>query len=328
MNTINTVTVILPIRNEAAFIRTSLGCVLRQDYPHHLLQVLVADGMSTDNTRDIVTDTASTCPDVAVTVLDNPKKIVPTAFNIALAQATGDMVMLVSGHCELAPNYVKQCVHAMQATGADNVGGRMNSVGSTPIARAIALATSSPFGVGNARYRFDTTPGWVDTVYLGAYRRATLDRIGGYDEELVRNQDDELNFRLIQAGGKIWFDPSIKSTYHSRASLAKLGSQYFQYGQYKVLVMKKRGGVASWRHLVPVLFVVALTLSVELGLIVRSPLIMVSVGLPYLVANMLASIWTSRKQVKLFPYLPIAFALLHFAYGLGWLSGFWKWRGR
>ena len=105
-------------------------------------------------------------------------------------------------------------------------------------------------------------------------------------------------------------------------------SQYFQYGQYKVLVMKKRGGVASWRHLVPVLFVVALTLSVLLGLALRSPLILLGVALPYLAANMLASIWTARKQLALLPYLPIAFAVLHFAYGLGWLSGFWKWRGR
>ena len=328
MPNLQTVTVVLPIRNEADFIARSLGAVLNQDYPAHLLQILVSDGMSTDNTRALIAEMAQQHPDIALAVLDNPKRIVPTAFNIALQHATGDIVMLVSGHCEIASDYVSQVVKAMQASHADNVGGRMNSVGTTPVSRAIALATSSPFGVGNARYRYATKPGWVDTVYLGAYRRDILSRIGGYDEELVRNQDDELNFRLTQAGGKIWFDPAIKSTYYNRASLSKLWTQYFQYGLYKVLVMKKRGGVASWRHLAPVTFIVLLALSLVLGLAVRLPLLMGVLAVPYLAGNLLASLWTARRDWPTVPYLPPAFAALHFGYGLGWLAGFWKWRGR
>lgn len=326
MHMLKNVSIVFPIRNEAEFIAQSLEAVCRQTYPHHLMQVLVMDGMSTDNTREIVQETAAKYPDVNVQIIDNPGKAVPTAFNISLKHATGDMIMLVSGHCIVAPDYVARCVKAMQDTGADNVGGRLHAVGTTPIARAIALATTSPFGVGNAQFRYATQPGWVDTVYLGAYSRDVLERVGGYDEELIRNQDDELNFRIVQSGGKIWFDPEIKSTYYSRASFGKLWKQYFQYGMYKVLVMKKRGGVASWRHLIPVTFVVTLLLTEFLGYELHLPTLMLAVPVPYLLANLAASIWTARHNWATLPSLPIAFAILHFAYGFGWLAGFWKWR--
>src|SRR5690606_4682773 len=194
------VSVIMPIRNEAAFIERSLGAVLAQDYPHTHLEVLVADGMSSDTTRLIIGDLAAGS-DVPVTIVDNPGKIVPTGFNRALAQARGDIIVRVDGHTIVAPDYVTECVAALERSGADNVGGRMNAVSSSLLGEAIALATSSPFGVGGSRFHYSQEDEWVDTVYMGAWPRSVFERIGGFDEDMVRNQDDEFNYRLRSAGG-------------------------------------------------------------------------------------------------------------------------------
>ena len=319
------VSVIMPIRNEARFIAQSLGAVLAQDYPAELIEIIVVDGMSADSTRAIITQAAQAARR-NVAVLDNPAGIVPVAMNIGLRAARGAIIVRVDGHCEIAPDYVRRCVMALQRTGADNVGGLQRAVSETPIGRAIALATSSPFGVGGARFHYDARPGWVDTVYLGAYRRDVFERIGGFDEELVRNQDDELNFRLTQAGGKIWLDPSIQSVYYSRPSLRKLWKQYFEYGFYKVRVMQKRGGVASWRHLVPGIFVLSLLLSGLLALLTRKPRWALAVAGPYALANGLASARTSIKDIGVFLVMPLTFLILHAAYGSGFVLGviFWS----
>lgn len=323
------VTVIMPIRNEADFIGRSLGSVLKQDYPATRMEVIVVDGMSDDSTRNQVTDCVTEHPNAPpVFVLDNPSKIVPTGMNLALSHAKGEVIIRVDGHCEIASSYIRRCVETLAETGADNVGGLQQAAGSTPVAHAIALATSSPFGVGGARFHYATKAGWADTVYLGAYRREVFERIGGFDEELVRNQDDELNFRLTQAGGKIWLDPSIRSVYYSRANLRKLWRQYYQYGLYKVLVIRKRGAVASLRHLVPAMFVLALCASLLLVLVTRRPAFGLLVAGPYLMANVGASIWTARTHWHALPLLPGTFSTLHFAYGLGFLVGLWQWRGR
>jgi glycosyltransferase involved in cell wall biosynthesis len=325
------VTVIMPIRNEEGFIARSLGAIVAQDYPADLLHILVVDGMSDDATRSVVQQMidANTAQNAAarptIRLLDNPARIVPTAFNIGLQHAEGDVIVRVDGHCEIAPDYVRRCVEALDQTGADNVGGLMRAVGQGAEAEAIALATSSPFGVGGARFHYATEAGWVDTVYLGAYRREVFERIGGFDEELVRNQDDEFNFRLTQAGGKIWLDPAIKSLYYSRASLLRLWRQYYQYGFYKVRVMQKRGGVASWRHLVPGAFVLSLVGSLALALLLRKPLLGLGVLGPYALANAAASLKTAQGNRVLLRWLPLVFFTLHTAYGIGFLAGLWHW---
>jgi GT2 family glycosyltransferase len=163
-------------------------------------------------------------------------------------------------------------------------------------------------------------------VAFGAYRREVFDRIGGFDEELVRNQDDEFNFRLTQACGRIWLDPSIRSVYYSRASLPKLWRQYFEYGFYKVRVIQKRGAVASWRHLVPGAFIIGLLLSVLLALVTRKSRWGLGVAGPYVIANGAASLLTARRDWGLLPFLSLSFLILHVAYGMGFLSGVWKWR--
>ena len=324
-----TITIILPIRNEADFIARSLGAVMAQDYPPELVQVLIADGMSDDTTRKIVRDVIAGHPERDVRLLDNPGRIVPTGFNRALAEATGEIIVRVDGHCEIVPDYLKRCLDALNATGAECVGGPVETVGDTLVAEAIALAQSSPFGVGCVAFRTGTENGrFVDTLAFGAYRRDVFSRLGGYDEELVRNQDDEFNFRLTQAGGKIWLDPSIRSTYFSRASLGKLLRQYFQYGLYKVRVIQKRGAVPSWRHLVPGAFVLALVGSLLLAVAAGQSLWTLAVLGPYVVANLAASLWTARSNWSTLPVLPVAFAILHIAYGTGFLAGLWRWRGR
>jgi glycosyltransferase involved in cell wall biosynthesis len=337
----------MPIRNEVAFIERSLGAVLAQDYPADRLQILVVDGISGDGTRDIVRQiieqrTQSLAQESSsivhrpssplrrppsIVLLDNPREIVPTAMNIALREARGDVIIRVDGHCEIAPDYVRRCLDALERTGADCVGGPMVTVGETGMAEAVAQAQSSPFGVGGVAFRTGSEEGrYVDTLAFGAYRRELFDRIGGFDEELVRNQDDEFNFRLTQAGGKIWLDPSIRSVYYSRADLGGLWRQYFQYGLYKVRVIQKRGGVPSWRHLVPGSFVLALALGLLLSLLTGRFLWLLGVLGPYAAANLVASVWTARRKLRLLPYLPPAFATLHFAYGLGFLWGLWHWR--
>ena len=327
-NDLPLVTVIVPIRNEATFIARSLGAVLAQDYPPDHLQVLIVDGMSTDGTREIVQqiidkrrqtkDDAS----LSIVLLDNPAHIVPTALNIGLRHAQGDVIIRVDGHCEIAPDYARQCVHHLERTNADCVGGPIETVGETSVAQTIALAMSSPFGVGNSAFRtVKDRARFVDTLAFGAYRREVFDRVGHFDEELVRNQDDEFNFRLTQAGGKIWLDPSIRSVYYSRATLRGLWRQYFQYGLYKVRVIQKRGAVPSWRHLVPGGFVLGLVGSILLILLTRQSCWLLGVVAPYALTNGIASLWTARWNWRTLPLLPLAFLILHLAYGCGFWLG-------
>lgn len=321
------VTVIMPVRNEATFIERSLGAVLAQDYSRELIQILVVDGMSDDGTRELVQQMIARWPEDDLTLIDNPEHIVSTGLNRALRDAKGEVIIRVDGHCEIAPDYVRQSVKTLQKTNAECVGGALKTVGDTLLAQAIALAQSAPFGVGGVAFRTGRVTGaYVDTLAFGAYRRGVFDRIGIFDEELVRNQDDEFNFRLMQAGGKIWLDPSIRSVYYSRTSLRRLWRQYYQYGLYKVRVIQKRRAVPSWRHLIPTAFVLALVLSSVLALVMLEWRWALVVAGPYILVNLAASLWGARNAWSVLPLVPLAFLILHLAYGLGFLAGLWRWR--
>lgn len=323
------ITVVMPIRNEAAFIERAVGAVLNQDYPPDLVEVLVIDGMSDDGTRKVVRSTIESHPERKIRLIDNPDGIVPPGLNRALAAATGEVVVRIDGHCIIQSGYLTRCVEGLHETGAVCVGGQMETVGSSWVARAISLAQSSPFGVGGVAFRIGGDYGRsVDTLAFGAYRKEAFDLLGGFDEELVRNQDDEFNFRLTQAGGVIWLDPKIRSVYFSRASLRKLWRQYYQYGFYKVRVMQKRGGVASWRHLVPGAFVGALFLSAFASIATGQPEWFGLVAGSYAAGNLVASFWTAKRSWTELPLLPITFAILHVSYGLGFWHGLWSWRAR
>lgn len=324
------VSLILPIHDESRYIARTLDAILAQDYPAHSFEILIVDGMSNDDTREIVQGFASRYPKRQICILDNPGKIVPTGMNIALRQAKGDIIIRVDGHCIIAPDYVRKCVEHIQNDHIDGVGGSMESIGETHMAKVIAIGMSSPFGVGNSAFR--TTSGksrLADTVPFPAYTRQIIERVGLYDEELVRNQDDEYNYRIRESGGKILLADDVRSIYFSRASLKGLWRQYFQYGFWKVRVLQKHPRQMSSRQFVPPVFVLALLMSLLFALLPATRPLSPLVPLFYLLANLGASLWTASKRGWLYlPFLPVTYAILHLSYGSGFLVGLFKFWNR
>jgi succinoglycan biosynthesis protein ExoA len=325
------VSVVMPVRNEADHIAQSLRSVLDQTYDPSRLEVFVVDGMSSDDTVTRVRDVLeSRATDLAarstVEVLPNPARSAPAALNIGLLKAGGEIVVRVDGHCEVPPDFIERLVELLDEKDAQCVGGSLRTIGKGPVGRAIALAGSSRFGVGGAAFRTSNKGAYVDTVAFGAYPRDVFDRIGKFDEELLRNQDDEFNYRLTQAGGRIWLEPSLEVKYYSRATLPSLWRQYWQYGVYKIRVFQKRRGVPAPRQLAPAILVTSLACASVLSLVRRSSRPLQLVLVPYLVATAAATVETGRRDPALSPLLPLAFWTLHFSYGSGCLWGLWKWR--
>jgi glycosyltransferase involved in cell wall biosynthesis len=321
------VTIIIPVRNEGGHVVEFLGCIFSQDYPADRMEVIVADGDSDDSTPQTVTEHAKMHSNLRL--VHNPGRIVATGLNLALAVAKGKVIVRVDGHTTIEPDYVRRCVEALERTGAANVGGRMDAVGRGRFGEAVAAATSSPFGVGNARFHYSNTEEWVDTVYMGAWPRRVFEEVGLFDEELVRDQDDEFNYRLREHGGKILLIPKIKSVYTNRSSPLALWKQYSQYGFYKVRVLQKHPRQMQPRQFVPPLFVLSLILSLCLAVLFPWGWIsLVVVAGCYVLTNLIASIVTAAKKGwKHLPLLPVVFGILHLSYGLGFLVGlvkFWN----
>ncbi len=318
-----TVTVIMPIRNEEDFIHRSLGAVLEQDYPADKLDVLIADGMSDDKTREIIAGMAADSA-VPVRIVDNPERIVPTGLNAALNEAQGNVIVRVDGHTVIEPDYVSMCVEALLRSGYDNVGGRMDAVGETEFGQIAALVTSSPFGVGGAKFHYATEEQTVDTVYMGCWWTETVLRLGGFDERFVRSQDSEFNYRLRAHGGKILLSPQIKSTYYARGTARKLMKQYYQYGFYKVQVIFRHPTQFRARQLVPPLFVLFVLLGwVTLWLPAPLSWAWPAVVALYLGANAVFSLRIARREDQLadLPKLFLAFLIVHFSWGVGFWRG-------
>jgi len=317
------VSIIIPCRNEARHIEQCLSRILAQDYPPDRMEVIVADGMSDDGTRDILSAIAAR--DVRVRVVDNPKRVTPAGLNAAIKASRGEIIIRVDAHTEYAPDYVRQCVAVLKETGADNVGGPALTKPSTYMEQAVAAAYHSFFGVGGARFHQPNYEGSVDTVTYGCWPREVFERVGFFDEELVRNQDDEHNLRIVRAGGTVWQSPRIRSWYTPRGSLGALFRQYFQYGYWKVRVIQKHKLPASPRHLVPGAFVASL---LGLGILsIPYPGARVILGAEvciYALAALVASVAAAAKAGwRLLPVLPAVFACYHLAYGLGFLAGVW-----
>jgi succinoglycan biosynthesis protein ExoA len=324
MNTPNChplVSIVLPCRNEQGCIQDCLESVLKQEQPEGGLEILIADGMSTDGTREYLQQAAAEHPQIRV--LDNPGRIVSTGLNAAIRAARGNIIVRMDAHTNYAPDYVRQCLAVMNETGADNVGGPMQTTAKTYMERAIRAAFHSAFAVGGARSHLTRHKGYVDTVIYGCWEKGLFGRIGYFDEELVRNQDDEHNLRLLRAGGKIYQSTRIRSWYRVRGSLKGLFRQYMQYGYWKVLVIRKHRIPASWRHVVPGAFLGSLCLLAVVGLF-WAPSLWTAVGLAVLyLATTLAVglIIAARSQWTLFPILPVVIACFHFGYGYGFLRG-------
>lgn len=277
--------------------------------------------MSEDGTREVVQTIAQ--QDSRVRLLDNPLGIVPSAMNIGVLTARGQIIVRMDAHSEYASDYVHQCIEVMQSTGADNVGGPHRAKGNSYLQRAIAAAHHSSFAAGGALSHNLNYEGYVDTVIYGCWRKDTLTRIGLFDEDLVRNQDDELNFRLTRAGGKIWQSPAIRSWYWPRSSLKGLFRQYFQYGYWKARVIQKHKFPASWRHMVPAAMLVVLMANLALSPFYHSASVFLGImTLAYISANLIASLIAARHNGwELLPLFPLIFACFHLAYGLGFLRG-------
>jgi succinoglycan biosynthesis protein ExoA len=323
------ISIICACRNEAGHIQEFVDSILQQDMGGMTWEVLIADGMSDDGTRQILDEYSSR--QKRICVISNRGRIVSSGLNAAIAASHGRIILRFDAHTNYAPDYCVRCVEALERTGASNVGGpaRTRATGVKP--RAIAAAYHSRFSTGGARFHDPGFEGYVDTVPYGCWRRETFDEIGLFDETLVRNQDDEFNLRLIRAGGSVWQSPDIVSWYSPRSSMSTLFHQYFQYGFWKVAVVRKHRFPASWRQLVPAAFVLAhilLALTLAVAAVSGSSqkflwtgaLWLTLVGL-YALGNLGASLLAARKAGwDTLPYLPGAFAAFHFSYGLGFLA--------
>ncbi len=315
------VTVIIPTYNERTHIVECLQSLIQSDYPADHFEVLVLDGGSDDGTRSLVLELARESD--LVRLLDNPRRVAAAALNIGVQDARGDVIIILSAHSSVASDFVTQNVIHLSKTGAACVGGPIRSISHSFLGKTISLAMSSPFGVGNALFRYSDREQYVDTVAFGAYRRQVFDEIGPLDESMVYNEDDEFSCRLRGQGGKIFLTPAIKSFYHTRTSLVQLWQQYFRYGQGKVRVIQRHPRAAMIRHFVPFAFVSTILGSGLLGLVRPSFLsVCLAVVGAYAGASLLFSLRISaRNGWRHLPLLPAAFACLHFGYGLGFLAG-------
>jgi len=317
------VSIILPCRNEIGYIEACIQSILAQEAPEGGMEIIAADGMSTDGTRQYLDQMARAHPQLRV--LSNAGRIVSTGLNAAIRAARGEIIVRMDAHTTYAPDYVKQCLAVLAQTGADNVGGPMQTRADTFMEKAIRAVFHSAWAVGGARSHQPTYEGYVDTVIYGCWKKSVFDRVGLFDEDLVRNQDDEHNLRLTRAGGKIYQSPRIHSWYHVRGSLSALFRQYMQYGYWKVLVIRKHAMPASLRHLVPGVFVGSLCLLLALGLFWAPGFwALASLILLYAGAALTISVLTAaRSKWTLFPVLPVVIWCFHFGYGYGFLRGVW-----
>lgn len=311
------VTVLIPMLNEERCIARCLDSILANEYPKERLEILVIDGMSTDSSEEIVRKYTERYS--FLRLLKNPKRIQTVALNIGLAEAKGEIIIRMDAHTTYTQDYIHQCVSLLQTTGADNVGGVQRAVGEGYVSDTIALATTLLFGIGDARFRYSEREEWVDTVYLGAWHKRTLDSLGGgFNEEWVVNEDYELNYRLRKNGGKILLSPRIRCQYHVHGSLKSLLRQYFRYGLWKVKTLVAHPDSLRWRQIVPPLFVLALFVS--LVLIPVSWVVGVIIPGIYTITNLAVSFWTAHSHGwRYLPLIPFVFAILH----LSWGAGFW-----
>jgi glycosyltransferase involved in cell wall biosynthesis len=318
------VSVIIPCRNEVKYVAACLDSLIANDYPSDHLEVLLVDGMSDDGTRAVLERYARTCP--FIQLVDNPRRVTPAALNLGLASAHGSAIIIMGAHAAYPTSYISELVTWLQYSGADAVGGccvaRPGVENNT--ARAIAAAVSHPFGVGNSYFRTGAAgPRWVDTVPFGCYRRDVFDRVGLFDEGLVRNQDDEFNHRILRQGGRLLLVPAITSQYYTRESLRKLWRMSFQDGYFKPLVVRKVGAVMTVRQLVPALFVSSLLLAALFAPWLHAARLLLLLELAsYSGANLfVAAVLARREGVLVGLASSVAFAVLHFAYGVGYLLG-------
>lgn len=326
-NNIQSVSIIIPCRNEENYIAEVLENVIALDYPKSQLEVFVVDGESDDKTAEIIKDYANKYS--FIFYLNNPEKVVPFALNKAIQKSKGEVIVRMDAHSIYPNDYVSKLVAGLTEFNCDNTGGVWitEPANKSAKAQAIAKATSHPFGIGNAYYRLEMKePKEVDTVPFGCYNRSVFEKIGFFDEELVRNQDDEFNARLIKNGGKIYLLPDVKIRYFARENFRKTAKMFYQYGLYKPLVNIKVGQPATIRQFVPLALLLFVFVFGPLSFLGIFFSILFGIGiLLYITANLFVSFSQATKYgILIFPYLFILFPLIHFSYGYGYLAGIFR----
>jgi glycosyltransferase involved in cell wall biosynthesis len=314
-----TVSIIIPCKNEEQYIERCIQSIINVNFPKELLSVYVCDGMSTDNTRAIIKQIIAQYS--YIELIDNPQETTPHALNIGFKKSNADVKIIVDGHCEIDADFIIENLKAL-AISDDIVcaGGTINSVSEDENYQAIALAMSSPFGVGDASFRTGNKNGYVDTVAFAAYKKEVFEKIGYFDEELIRNHDDDFTFRLRQAGMKVYLSDTIKSTYYVRTSIKNLFRQYYQYGYWKVYVNKKHKTITSLRQTVPLVFVLSLLILGATSFIysLAGMLLLIEAFL-YLSVGLFFAFKKTTNVKQAFQLIPIFF-ILHSAYGMGYLK--------
>jgi cellulose synthase/poly-beta-1,6-N-acetylglucosamine synthase-like glycosyltransferase len=315
----------MPIRNEERHLEEAVRRVLSQDYPGEI-EVILAVGPSRDKTMDIAERISSA--DSRITVIPNPSGEISSALNAAIKASRHSVIARVDGHALLPPGYLRTALRVMAETGADDVGGVMAAAGTSSFEQAVAWAMTSPFGVGAARFHTGGQAGPVDSAYLGVYRRAAIERVGGYDEAFLVAEDWELNHRIAASGGLIWFQPELRVTYRPRASVRALGRQYFRYGRWRRAVARQHVGTISPRYLAPPAAVLAMAAGIAAaaaGLAVGGALRWLAVGLAipvtYLAGILVVTGMAARTVApSALIRLPAALATMHLCWGLGFLT--------
>jgi len=329
-----TVSIIIPCYNEQATICYLLESVSRQTYPQACIEVIIADGQSTDQTRQEIERFRAEQPGLSIRVVENPLRNIPAGLNLALKAASHEVIVRLDAHSIPRPDYVERCVCALTEGLGDVVGGvwdiqpgRTGPRGVGWVARAISTAAAHPLAVGDARYRYTSQSGLVDTVPFGAYKRSLVERVGPYDERLLTNEDYEFFTRVRQDGGKIWLDPAIRTVYFARPSLGQLARQYVRYGYWKQRMLRRYPGTLRWRQALPPLFLLSLIvllllspffLQARVGLIGE---LGVYVGILF-AAGLLSAL--RKKDPSLMIGLPLAITVMHFSWAAGFLWGMVK----
>jgi glycosyltransferase involved in cell wall biosynthesis len=307
------ISVILPVLNEESHLENAVHSILSQDY-RGAIEVILAIGPSHDRTHEIAERISQ--KDSRVVIVDSPSGRTAAGLNLALKKSQSPVVVRVDGHAQIPNNYLSLVVEILNKTGAVNVGGVMAAVGTTPFEKAVAGAMRSPLGVGASRFHTGGEAGVVDTVYLGAFRREALVAIGGFDERFTRAQDWELNFRLRENGGVVYFDPRLHVTYRPRSTMKALAKQYFEYGRWRRVVSRRHSGTINFRYLAPPIALAGFIASLIAGLFL--PILFLPAGI-YLFFVLVASVKIASSLREYFLLLAVI-PTMHFAWGAGFIS--------
>lgn len=323
------ISVVIPAHNEEGYLARCLDSLLAQDYPQEKVEIIVVDGMSTDRTREIASSYARTYPNLKV--ITNPKRVAPVGLNIGVREAQGEFIARLDAHSWVENDYLSKCLTYLKRSGEENVGGPVIHIGENLLGKAVALASQSRFGLGGAKFRRSQQEEHVDTVFPGFFQRSTIEHLGFFDEDLLRNQDIAFNFKIRKNGGNILLTPAIKVYYYTRPTVVSLLRQNFLTGYWNVKTALKYPGSLSQRHFVPLLFVGSLLLSFLLALLMpaRYPLLVVILAAYFISALSFAFSHALEEGTIYFFLLLAVFPLIHFSYGLGSLWGIISlpWRG-